>query len=158
MNRNESIKNILTASFGAACLRQADYSRDGFHLRLGLQQDQCRILAELMREAGFYLEYVTAVDRFDHLELIYVFGQYGEHLRIQAIARVAKGEKTPSISPIFPSAAWHEREVYDFFGQIFTDHPDLKHILLPEDADYHPLLKDFKAPLRLNGERGPVRL
>ncbi len=47
------------------------------------------------------------------------------------------------MSDIFPSALWLEREVHDFFGIAFGNHPDLRPLLLPEDADYHPLRKTF---------------
>lgn len=42
-----------------------------------------------------------------------------------------------------PSADWFEREIYDMYGVRFDDHPDLARILLPDDADFHALLKDF---------------
>jgi len=51
----------------------------------------------------------------------------------------------PTISAVFPGANWHERETHDFFGIRFAGHPNLIPLLLPEDADYHPLRKDFKA-------------
>jgi NADH-quinone oxidoreductase subunit C len=44
---------------------------------------------------------------------------------------------------IYPGAEWHEREAQDFFGFIFIGHPDPTPLLLPEDADFHPLRKDF---------------
>ena len=49
----------------------------------------------------------------------------------------------PTISTVFPGANWHERETHDFFGIRFEGHPDLSPLLLPEDATYHPLRKDF---------------
>lgn len=51
-----------------------------------------------------------------------------------------------SITPVWRTADWHERETYDLFGVIFTGHPDLRRILLPSDFDGHALRKDY--PLR----------
>jgi len=50
--------------------------------------------------------------------------------------------RVPSVTPLFPTADWHEREVYDFFGVIFEGHPNLRRIELPEEWTGHPLRKD----------------
>jgi NADH-quinone oxidoreductase subunit C len=54
--------------------------------------------------------------------------------------------KVGSVTGIWKTADWHERETYDFFGVIFENHPDLRRILLPSDFDGHALRKDY--PLR----------
>ena len=53
--------------------------------------------------------------------------------------------EVPTITGIYAGANWHERETHEFFGIKFAGHPHLVPLLLPEDADFHPLLKDFKA-------------
>ena len=63
--------------------------------------------------------------------------------------------RVPSVSSVWPTANWHEREAWDMFGVVFMNHPDLRRILLPEDYPGHPLRKDFKVPEFYNGMKVP---
>ncbi len=60
----------------------------------------------------------------------------------------------PTISGIWSTADWHEREVYDLSGVEFVGHPDPRRILCPEDWVGHPLRKDYEMPLEYHGIRG----
>ena len=60
----------------------------------------------------------------------------------------------PSVSHVWRTADWHEREVFDLSGIWFTGHPDLRRILCPEDWLGHPLRKDYEMPLEYHGIRG----
>lgn len=62
--------------------------------------------------------------------------------------------EVPSVSGIWRTADWHEREVYDLSGVRFTSHPGLRRILCPEDWVGHPLRKDYEMPLEYHGIRG----
>jgi len=62
--------------------------------------------------------------------------------------------EVPSVSGIWTTAIWHEREVFDLCGVCFTGHPDLRRILCPEDWVGHPLRKDYEMPLEYHGIRG----
>jgi NADH-quinone oxidoreductase subunit C len=67
----------------------------------------------------------------------------GHHHRVRVKVGLLGDDLTvPSVVPLFPTADWHEREVYDFFGVIFDGHPDLRRIELPEGWQGHPLRKD----------------
>jgi NADH-quinone oxidoreductase subunit C len=59
----------------------------------------------------------------------------------------------PSVTAVWRTADWHEREVYDLSGVLFTGHPDLRRILCPEDWVGHPLRKDYEMPMEYHGIR-----
>ena len=62
--------------------------------------------------------------------------------------------EVPTVSFIWRTADWHEREVFDLSGVRFIDHPDLRRILCPEDWVGYPLRKDYEMPLEYHGIRG----
>jgi NADH-quinone oxidoreductase subunit C len=80
------------------------------------------------------------------MEVVYDFSHWDVLCRVVIRARIPRDNpEIPTISDVYSGANWHERETHDFFGIKFIGHPNLEPLLLPEDADYHPLLKDFKA-------------
>ena len=104
--------------------------------------------ARIAEEAGFTLEAVTGVDWIaeQQMEIVYDYTLFASGARIVVRARVPRDQpELPTISGIHPGANWHERETHDFFGVVFAGHPELTPLLLPEDADFHPLRKDFGA-------------
>ena len=62
--------------------------------------------------------------------------------------------EVPSVAHVWAIADWHEREAYDLVGIHFTNHPNLRRILCPEDWEGHPLRKDYDFPLEYHGIRG----
>ena len=95
--------------------------------------------------------------RPERIEVIYNFYSVKNNFRV-FIKVSGKADETeyPSLTPIYNSADWFEREVYDMFGLKFKDHPDLKRILNPDDWDGHPLLKDY--PLRKRPEPEEIKM
>jgi NADH-quinone oxidoreductase subunit C len=125
---------------------RVDYRQRGYHLEVGLQAGQVRSFAELLREKEFYLTFVSAVHVCPAIEIVYQFACYARPCRIVARSAVANGGTLPSIADIFDGANWHERETRDMFGVVFSDHPNLEPLLLPEEAaDLKPLLKKERA-------------
>jgi NADH-quinone oxidoreductase subunit C len=128
---------------------QVDFASKGVHLDLTIVADQAVPVAELMDELGFAIDFVTGVDWIadEQMEVIYDFFHYSEPWRVEVRCRVPRAQpEIPTISEVFPGANWHERETHEFLGIRFLGHPQLTPFLLPEDADYHPLRKDFQAP------------
>ena len=125
-----------------------DHAARGTAIDVLCDPDQVVQAAEIMDKAGFYLEAITGVDwmKDEKLEVIYDYNQFGlEPCRVAVRTFLPRSEpEIATISEVMPSANWHERETHDFYGIKFSGHPHLIPILLPEDADFHPLLKDFK--------------
>ncbi len=80
--------------------------------------------------------------------LVYHLFSHSSQLLVRVKSRLREGEAAPSVSVIWKSADWMEREVFDMFGIEFTGHPDLKRILLPEDWHGYPLRKDYDIKLQ----------
>lgn len=125
---------------------QVDYRQQGYHLEVRLQAGQVRAFAELLREKEFYLTFVSAIHVCPAIEIVYQFACYARPCRIVARSSARDDGTLPSIADIFDGANWHEEETRDMFGVVFTDHPNLEPLLLPEDAaDLKPLLKKERA-------------
>jgi NADH-quinone oxidoreductase subunit C len=140
----EELKNNLTQALPEGQIKESDYAGTGCHLELLLKEVGMRRLAKAMLERRFYLETVTAVDYIDYFELVYLYSTYYQDiLRVKARIRIARDSTPYSISSLYPGAIWLEREVFDFFGIRFQEHPDLKRIINPDEVEYFPLLKNF---------------
>jgi NADH-quinone oxidoreductase subunit C len=130
----------------AGVCRLTEHAAVGFHLEALVNADEVVAAAKLMDEQGFALDAVTGVDLLAEgkMEVVYDYFHPANGLRAVVRSRISRATpEIPTISAVFPGANWHERETHDFFGIRFVGHPDLTPLLLPEDADYHPLRKDF---------------
>jgi len=89
---------------------------------------------------------ITAVDfpeKENRFKLIYLLLSHENNLRVNLECEIKENEIASSITSIFPSANWMEREVFDMYGIVFKDHPDLRRILTDYNFVGHPLRKDF---------------
>ena len=89
---------------------------------------------------------ITAVDypeRERRFKMVYLLLSHETNSRIVIHCNINEGEIVPSLTSIYPSANWMEREVFDMYGLEFKDHPDLRRILTDYGFKGHPLRKDF---------------
>ena len=108
-------------------------------------------LHDLLIKCKKELDYVMLIDvsSLDHFgddprfEMVYEIASLDDkkHLRIKSL--VEEDQEVPSATDIWAGADWHEREVYDMMGIRFSDHPNLKRILMWEGYPFYPLRKDF---------------
>jgi len=107
--------------------------------------EACRYFRQ--QEAFVRLSTVTAVDRYPaepRYEVVYHLHSIERNQRLRLRCRLAgQGAAIDSVTEVWRSANWYEREVFDLFGIGFRNHPDLRRILMPEEWDGHPLRKDY---------------
>ena len=136
----------FTGAGATGAVRLADYARVGYHVEATVLPGEVVRAAGMLDQAGFALDTITGVDWLasEEMEIVYDYFHPTTTCRVVIRARVPRSHpEVPTIAEVFPGANWHERETHDFFGIRFLGHPDLTPFLLPEDADYHPLRKDF---------------
>jgi NADH-quinone oxidoreductase subunit C len=133
-------------ALGEALIEDAKLDRG--ELTLTVSPANIRKAAEAVRAFGYnYLEDVTAVDwlpaepRFQ-VSYHIVSHKLKERLRLRAFV-FSIDSAIDSITSIWPSADFYEREVFDLFGIRFLGHPNLRRIMMPDEFTGHPLRKDF---------------
>jgi NADH-quinone oxidoreductase subunit C len=139
----EDLKEELSKVVEPANIRSRQHEKDGFFLEVEARAKEVEALAKAAREADCFLESITAADFTEGVQIIYQFNSFSGVSRTLVRVQLARDESVPTISSIYAAALWYEREVFDLYGIRFDNHPDLRRILLPEDADFHPLLKDY---------------
>jgi len=112
---------------------------------------EASIVSELLqilrdREQFDYCVDITAAhypEREKQFDVIWILYSFARNERIRVKIIIADGESVTSAVPVWATANWLEREVFDMFGIRFDGHPDLKRILLPDGWKGHPLRKDY---------------
>jgi len=170
------ITAVLDQQFGGRIKEKKADALDPFVMVApGDLVEVCRFLRDDPRLKFELLNCISGVDYLEpdpkkapksgfdpHVEVVYHFQSFTHRHRfaLKIILPRWKDNKPgelpelPSVSGIWQTADWHEREVYDLSGVWFTGHPDLRRILLSEDWIGHPLRKDYEFPLEYHGIRG----
>jgi NADH-quinone oxidoreductase subunit C len=139
--------NKIKAKFGALVAEPTEF-RGEITLKIADAEQIFEVCNFAKRQLGFdYLVDISSIDNYGedprwtvvyHLRGI----ASGEELRLKTDVSEEKSE-LPSVLPVWRTANWHEREIYDMMGIRFSGHPDLRRILMWEGYPYHPLRKDF---------------
>lgn len=86
---------------------------------------------------------VDYLDPYKHTKVVYLLQRPETNERLRIVVLVARQEPLPSITSLWRGADWYERELFDLFGVVFNDRPNIERILMPDDWQGHPLRKDY---------------
>lgn len=140
-----------------------DMQFEGLHPALYIHVDYlvevCRFLRD---DKAFYFDFlsdIAVVDYHpaDYFEVVYHLTSipYQTQLTLKVKLPADRSPdhlpELPSVSGVWKTAEWHEREAYDLMGVFFTGHPDLRRILMPDDWEGFPLRKDYEDPDNYHG-------
>ncbi len=127
------------------CRTECDATTYGKDMNLMPAPEQLRPAAAEFLRHGYFLEDVTGSDMKEGFLVMYHFAHFDLPGRYSLMVLVPHEDpRLPTIADIYQGANWHERECYDMYGLIFTDHPNLLPLLLPAETDLHPLVKEEK--------------
>jgi len=143
MAKKDDILQKLREMLAEDAIRMDEAYKAGVAFSAQVPLDKVRDVAAAFKDGGFYLESVTVLDFQDTVELVYHMNAHEPKSRVSFRALCGHDQPAPTVSDIFATAEWQEREIHEFFGNPFTGNTDLRRLLLPEDADYYPLKKTF---------------
>lgn len=136
-------------AWNPAAVEGAKFDRDeiSIYVERSLIRDACMLLRDHADCPFNYLADVTCVDWFPsepRFEVVYHLLSIVKKERVRLKVRLASSSPAlDSVTPVWPSANYFEREVFDLFGVRFAGHPYLRRLLMPEDWEGHPLRKDY---------------
>lgn len=144
---NAILSQRLREAFPQALISMREFRGE---LQVVVPREQLVAVAQFLRDTpdlGYiYLENLCGVDylgREPRFEVVYHLLSLSHRHRVCLKVGVPESDPTvPTLTVLWPTANWQEREAYDMFGIIFRDHPSLERILMPEDWEGHPQRKD----------------
>ncbi|MXV15454.1 NADH-quinone oxidoreductase subunit C [Hufsiella ginkgonis] len=161
MNFND-VKVLIEERFGPDAILGTEET--GLQPALLVQPDRIAgICTELRDNPATYFDFLACLTGVDHgaderaFSVVYHLSSipYNTQLVLKVKKQVneTSGEMPffDTVSPVWKTAEWHEREAFDLLGIYFTGHPDLRRILLPDDWEGHPLRKDYETAEYYNG-------
>jgi len=145
---NEKVIEKLKRKYPDAVLKANEF-RDELTIIIPKERivEVCRFMKEDDELAFDFLADLCGIDmdtsenRFGVIYNLYSL-KNKHRIRLKTFAE-EEHPKVPTVTGIWGTANWHEREAYDMFGIIFEGHPDLRRMYMPEEFEYHPLRKEF---------------
>ncbi|MDY7085223.1 MAG: NADH-quinone oxidoreductase subunit C [Actinomycetota bacterium] len=139
---------------------------DRDELTLHVKPERIAEVCQIMRDdEALRFELCSSVDGVDYLgsdparfHISYQLTSMTYRRRVRLEVAVPEGVPVPSVTSVYPTADWQERETYDMFGVVFTGHPNLTRILMPDDWEGYPQRKDYPlggVPVEYKGAQIP---
>lgn len=151
----EDIKGVLTAKFGSEVIIKEELG--GMQPALIIQPDKlAEVCLELRDNKSTYFDFLQCLSGIDYGIEENMFGvvyhltsiPYKHSLTLKVVKYHDRSREAlppfQSVTDVWRTAEWHEREAFDLLGIHFENHPDLRRILLPDDWEGYPLRKDYK--------------
>ena len=145
---NEEVKEWISS-----VQPSATYDESGEWLNILIEPLHWKPLAKLLRSAPMQFDYLfclTCVDWKTHLTMVYhLSSTFHRHTIVVKAKLETTNPQIETLSDIWRTAEFHEREVFDLFGVRFINHPDLRRLILVDDFEGYPLRKDFEDPVNM---------
>ncbi len=145
---NQRVLDTLKAQFGEAILEATEFRGE---LTVVVPKERivevCRFLKSDPELRYDLLSDLCGIDMYTPVKrfgVVYnLYSLKNKHrIRLKTFTE-EEDPRVPTVTSVWATANWHERETYDMFGIVFEGHPDLRRIYMPEEFEYHPLRKDF---------------
>lgn len=145
---NELIINKIKEKFPGSIIESSEFRGD---LSILVKKDSLKKIALFLRddeELKFnFCKDVTAIDwakRKERYTVVYLLYSYTGKVELKLKVNLDESDlNCESLSSVWKSADWYERETFDMYGINFLNHPDLRRVYMPEEFEYYPLRKDF---------------
>ena len=147
---NEELKNLILNKFP-----ETEFNEGVQYLEITVPSLNLHSIASELKsntETTFdYLFCLTGVDWVENLMVVYHLNStnHGHQIVLKAKIESRESPEIDSVCDLWKTAEFHEREVYDFFGIVFKNHPDLRRIFLEDDRVGWPMRKDFEDPINM---------
>lgn len=154
----EEIYNGLKAKFADAVV---EAKLDALQPWIVLAPNRTKEIALFLRDdPAMRFDYMMCLSGVDYNDgrlgvVCHLFSMVHKHKIVLKSFCTKENPHVQSVSSVWGTANWHEREAYDMYGIIFGEHPDLRRLLMPYDWEGHPLRKDYKVPEFYNGMKVP---